>query len=200
MPDFLNPEHPIGKHGSKLPHWQQAEVMQFITFRLGDAMPQSKLRTWREERETWLKHHSKPWTHKQEAEYHRHFTDKIEHWLDQGAGSCIFQDHNHRSLLEEILMRFNGQKVKHHAWVMMPNHVHLISQPIDPIANLIKAWKGTSSRVIGMGSIWQRNYRDTLIRDSEHFANAVRYIRNNPKHLNQSKYTLWQSSRALAIS
>ena len=44
MADFLNESGEILKHGAKLPHWQQGEVMQFVTFRLGDAMPAGKLR------------------------------------------------------------------------------------------------------------------------------------------------------------
>jgi hypothetical protein len=51
--DFLNESGEILKHGSKLPHWQQGEVMQFVTFRLGDAMPASKLRQWKEELAIW---------------------------------------------------------------------------------------------------------------------------------------------------
>jgi hypothetical protein len=52
------------------------------------------------------------------------------------------------------------------------------------------------------GPIWQRNYRDTLIRDGDHFANAVRYIRKNPvkAKLPEDAFTLWQSERAAKIS
>lgn len=46
--DFLNPDERIQKHGDKLPHWQQAEVMQFVTFRLGDALPKAKVDHWKE--------------------------------------------------------------------------------------------------------------------------------------------------------
>ena len=63
----------------------------------------------------------------------------------------------------------------------------------------MQAWKGISARRIGQGSIWQRNYRDTLIRDAEHFANAVRYFRRNPAKLPAKRYTLWQSPRAASI-
>lgn len=42
--DDLNPEKFIRKHGDKLPHWQQGEAMQFVTFRLRDALPQELLR------------------------------------------------------------------------------------------------------------------------------------------------------------
>ena len=42
--DFLHPDHEIEKHGAKLPHWKQDEVMQFVTFRLGDSLPQKVIR------------------------------------------------------------------------------------------------------------------------------------------------------------
>ncbi|WP_138087597.1 hypothetical protein [Phragmitibacter flavus] len=62
MSEFLNPFDEVDRHGSQLPHWQRDGVMQFVTFRLGDAMPQEKLRVWKREREIWLGLHPKPWT------------------------------------------------------------------------------------------------------------------------------------------
>jgi hypothetical protein len=38
-----------------------------------------------------------------------------------------------------------------------------------------------------------------MIRDGDHFANAVRYIRRNPSKLRPEHFTLWQSDRALTI-
>jgi len=87
--DFLNESEEIQKHGSVLPHWQQGEVMQFVTFRLGDSMPATKIRQWKEERDAWLSHHPKPWTPEQESGYHRRFTWKLERWLDEG-GRVLF--------------------------------------------------------------------------------------------------------------
>jgi len=199
MTDFLNDADEILKHGSKLPHWQQGEVMQFVTFRLGDAMPASKLRQWKEEHAIWLSHHSKPWTPEQEKDYHKRFTWKLEGWLDEGAGSCLFRNPGHRDVMEEILMRFQEERVVHHSWVIMPNHLHLLFTPMIPIEKLIKAWKGTCAHRLEQGSIWQANYRDTLIRDSGHFSNAVRYIRRNPVKLKPGTFTLWESERARMI-
>ena len=197
MADFLNESGEIRKHGSKLPHWQQGEVMQFVTFRLGDSMPANKLRQWKEELAIWRAHFPKPWTPKQEMDYHQRFTWKLEHWLDEGSGSCLLGDSSNRKNVEDVLMHFQGERVEHHAWVIMPNHLHLIFTPLVPLEMLIKAWKGTSARRIGQGSIWQKNYRDTLIRDGGHFANAVRYIRRNPAK--QGTYTLWEGERARTV-
>lgn len=196
--EFLDPSREIQKHGDKLPHWQQGEVMQFVTFRLGDAIPREKLQLWLEQRKIWLNHHPKSWGPSIEAEYQKKFIWKLERWLDQGAGSCLFRDPAARSILEGVLMKFQSVRVEHHAWVIMPNHVHLLFTPQAPLAKLIQSWKATSARRIGKGSIWQRNYRDTLIRDVDHFANAVRYIRRNPvkAKLPEGAFTLWQSLRA----
>jgi len=84
-------------------------------------------------------------------------------------------------------------------WVIMPNHVHCLFQPLYPLKELLKTWKGVSARRIGQGSIWQRNYRDRLIRNSEHFESTVLYIRNNPKGLASDQFTLWESRRAQRV-
>jgi putative transposase len=199
--DFLNPDLPIRKHGQSLPNWQQGEVMQFVTFRLGDALPPAKVQHWKQQSRAWKNTWPPPWTKEQEEEYHRKFTAKLERWLDQGAGSCILRIERNRLLVENVLMRFQGERVHHHAWVIMPNHLHLLFKPIAPLDKLIQAWKSVSAKGMGHGSIWQPNYRDTMIRDGDHFANAVRYIRRNPikAKLGQGEFTLWESERAMAV-
>ncbi len=96
-------------------------------------------------------------------------------------------------------MHDHGTRAEHHAWVIMPNHVHLIFTAHEKLEILMKSWKGVSARKIGHGSIWQKGYRDTMIRDGGHFANAVRYIRRNPVKLRPGTFTLWQSDRASKI-
>lgn len=199
MPEFYHPERETLKHGEKLPHWQQGEVMQFVTFRLADSMPQSKLQVWKEDLAIWRAHNPEPWNEKQTQEYRSQFVWKLENWLDEGHGTCIFTDPTNRAVLEKTLLHDEGTRANHHAWVIMPNHVHLLFTPLAPLDKLMQSWKGISARRIGNGSIWQKNYRDTLIRDSQHFANAVRYIRRNPSKLHPSTFTLWQSERAKAI-
>jgi REP element-mobilizing transposase RayT len=199
MGDFLNASEKILKHGADLPHWQQGEAMQFVTFRLGDAMPGTKLRQWREEYAVWLKHHPKPFSPEEQQEYHQRFTWKLESWLDEGCGSCLLRDASARQHLQETLMIDHGSRAIHHAWVIMPNHVHLLFRPKIRLEKLMQTWKGVSARRIGRGSIWQKNYRDTMIRDAGHFANAVRYIRRNPLRLAQGTFTLWQGELAMAV-
>ncbi|MBK1826396.1 transposase [Haloferula rosea] len=196
MSEFFDPSKEVCKHGKRLPHWQQGEVMQFVTFRLGDSMPEAKLRKWSQERKVWLGHHPKPWEDATEKAYHERFTREMEDGLDAGYGSCLLRSKEYRKQLEAVLLYDEGVMVEHHAWVIMPNHVHLLFRPMAPIADLLRKWKGISARKIGQGGIWQRGYRDTLVRDGRHFMNAVRYIRRNPLKLKAGDFTLWESERA----
>ena len=195
---FLNPDAEIKKHGDALPHWQQGQAVQFVTFRLSDALPQSLMENWRAERDQWLAGHPKPWTTQIQAEYHRLFSRRIEKWLDQGMGSCLFADSDARTVLAETLMRFQGKRVTHHVWVIMPNHLHALFSPHSPPEKLIQAWKSHTARALGRGPIWQRDYHDTVIRDWDHFQNVVRYIRRNPlkAKLPERSFTLWESEVA----
>ncbi|RYD46760.1 MAG: hypothetical protein EOP85_06790 [Verrucomicrobiaceae bacterium] len=201
-PDFLHPDREIQKHGDSLPHWQQGDALQFVTFRLADSLPWSLVREWKDLRRQWTANHPKPWDELTEREYHSNFTWKIEGWLDSGMGSCLLGEKGTREPLIESIMRYQGERVIHEAWVIMPNHVHLLFKPLIPLPDLIEAWKSVSARAIGRGPIWQRNYRDTMIRDIDHFNNAVRYIRNNPvkAKLADESFTLWEGERAMRIS
>jgi REP element-mobilizing transposase RayT len=195
---FLNRDAEITKHGNALPHWQQGQAAQFLTFRLSDALPVSLVDDWRVKRDEWLAGNPKPWSAEIHAEYHRLFSRKIEKWLDQGMGSCLFADPASRTLLAETLMRFQEERVIHHAWVIMPNHLHVLFSPLEPQDKLIQAWKSHSARSLGRGPIWQRDYHDTVIRDWDHFQNVVRYIRRNPlkAKLTERSFTLWESEAA----
>lgn len=199
--DFLNRYEEIDKHGRELPHWQQGDAMQFVTFRLGDSIPKGKVDLWLAERKMFVVRQPPPWDDATAREYHERFTRKIEKWLDGCEGSCLLREAANREILSSTLMRFHGDRYEFISWVIMPNHVHALFVPKERIEKSIQAWKAYSAREIGQGSIWQRGYRDTLIRDSEHFWNAVRYIRRNPSKagLRQGEFSLWESPRAAAI-
>ncbi|HEV3331375.1 MAG TPA: transposase, partial [Bryobacteraceae bacterium] len=73
-----------------------------------------------------------------------------------------------------------------HAWVVMPNHVHLLLTPqIDPSAALRKL-KGASAReankLLGLTGqpFWQDESYDRLVRGQEEFARIESYILQNP--------------------
>jgi REP element-mobilizing transposase RayT len=64
----------------------------------------------------------------------------------------------------------------------MPNHVHLLFSTSDgrSVPKLVQGWKSVSAHRIGLGSIWQREYFDRIVRSEREFEETRRYIRDNP--------------------
>jgi putative transposase len=206
---FFNPYADIRQTENRLPHWQQAGAVYFITFRLADAIPVGLRNQWEDEREAWLKVHLEPWTKEIEAEYHQRFSGAIERWLDAAHGSCLLRGSECAQIIAETLHHFEGVRVVMISAVVMPNHVHalFVQNPEWPLEKLIRSWKGFSARQINLllarsGGFWQRDYFDRLVRDEKHFANCVRYIRRNPEkaRFTAQQCILWESEIAKAIA
>ena len=179
------------KTHNRLPHWQQEGGTYFVTFRLNDSLPSELLKEWRDERQTWLLQHPKPWSPPQEMEYHRRFSSAIDQHLDASHGSCVLRDSANADLLAQCLQYFDSDHYLLHAWVIMPNHVHILFSNAHgtDLGKTIASWKRFSANQIQKrlgttGGIWQKDYFDRMIRSKEHFRNVVRYIRNNPVKAN----------------
>jgi REP element-mobilizing transposase RayT len=205
---FFNPYAAIRQTENRLPHWQQAGAIYFVTFRLADAIPIHVLSEWRSSREAWLRVHPQPWTQSTEQEYHKHFSGAIERWLDAGHGSCLLRRSDCAAIVDNTLRHFDGQRVALISSVVMPNHVHVLfvqNQEV-PLDKLLSSWKGFSTRSINRslrrsGTLWQRDYFDRLVRDQQHLVNCVRYIRRNPEKakLSKKEYILYESELAETI-
>ena len=102
-----------------------------------------------------------------------------------GAGISLFG----------VLLFFEGQRYRLEAWVVMPNHVHVLFQPTNgwTMSKSVASWKVFTGRKISEwrmrsglvtdaqgGPVWQREYYDRFIRDENHYESVVAYIRDNP--------------------
>jgi REP element-mobilizing transposase RayT len=157
-----------------LPHFDGGEIIQFITFRLADSLPQNVLEQWEREIERDLI---------SEVEFHR----KLEKYLDNGYGNCYLKNEQISSVLIETLEKFDGEKYKLFAWVIMPNHVHLLLRPEESISlaeimHSIKSYTSHEANKIlkRKGRFWSKEYFDRFIRNQEHFVKTFDYIENNP--------------------
>jgi putative transposase len=69
-----------------------------------------------------------------------------------------------------------------HAYVVMPDHVHLLMTPtavtLERAMQLIKG--GYSHRLGSKIPVWQRGFTDHRIRDAEDFRVRLQYIHRNP--------------------
>lgn len=72
------------------------------------------------------------------------------------------------------------------AWVVMPNHVHLLILPQQPLARITHWIKGgtawESNRLLGRGGepFWQHESYDHWVRNEKEFQRIAAYIEENP--------------------
>jgi putative transposase len=72
----------------------------------------------------------------------------MERWLDAGSGECVLRDVQCRTEVAERLLFKHGIDYDRGDWVVMPNHVHVLLQPLGdkPLHETLKSIKGVSAR------------------------------------------------------
>ncbi len=159
-----------------LPHFDGGEITQTINLRLSDSLPKAILKKW--EREL---------AESPSAGVEAVLRRRIEHYLDQGYGSCCLKDDRVAAIVQESLLHFDDQRYRLWAWVLMPNHVHILMTPhrswsLSAIMKSLKSYTShEANKILGRsGQFWMEDYFDRYIRDKKHFASAIAYIENNP--------------------
>ena len=170
-----------------------------MTFRLADSVPQTLLQQWREEQQTWLKFHPKPWDWKTEHEHHRRFVEDREDWLDRGHGSCLLRDRRVIETVADALRFFDSKRYHLDAFVIMPNHIHALLQPMagHSLSKILHSWKSFSANAVNRtlnrdGELWMRESYDHVVRDWKELLSWRRYIAANPNkaRLSDAEYVL----------
>lgn len=191
----FNPVENVQRTRRALPHWFQEGRTYFVTFRLADSMPREKREQLEAQRNAWMYAQGLKsldeiefLSDEDRKEYHRIFTVKIHELLDAGYGSCTLRDPENAQVVSNALMFFDGQRCEMISFVVMPNHVHVLTCPIEPhsLSELLHSWKRFTSREIHKrtgesGTLWLDENFDHIVRTEhqlEHFRN---YIRDNPK-------------------
>ncbi|MHB0970174.1 MAG: transposase [Thermoanaerobaculia bacterium] len=189
---FFDPKKPLVIRWDDLPHWRQDGATYFVTFRLGDSLPETKLAEWRRERDLWRDQHRHP-THEEVEEFERRHRGKIERWLDQGAGCCLLAREPARSIVEEALRFFDGSKYELGEHTVAPNHVHVVARMADGIdlSEVLVSWKRHATREIRLVpalatflpddryDFWQRGAFDHIVRNMERLEKINAYIRSH---------------------
>ena len=157
-----------------LPHFEGAGALA-VTFRLSDSLPGAVL--------AQIESEVAELGTKAGQERRR----RVESWLDRGSGACWLRNPQIAKVVADALLFLDRRRYDLHAWVVMPNHVHLLFTPIAPaslaaIVHSLKSYTAKeANRLLGRtGPFWQREYFDRAIRDAEHFSDAVEYIEANP--------------------
>lgn len=171
------PDSHLGWHrGHNLPHFDAAKVYQSISYRLADSVPRSTITSFERRLDSLTS-----------GERSRRLRFLIESYADASYGECLLSDHDVARIVYDCWSEGNG--CTHHliAWVIMPNHVHLLIKQVDgfPLGKLVQRWKSGSSRLINRtlgrsGRLWMPDYWDRYVRDHEHFRRVAAYIHDNP--------------------
>ena len=129
---------------------------------------------------------------------------RLESYLDRGMGECWLRQPAIAELTEGALRFFDNKRYRLAAWVVMPNHLHVLVEIWDvPMGELIKSWKDfvckkANKLLKRQGTFWEREYLDTAIEDETHRQTAIHYIENNPTKarliLNPKQWP-WSSAR-----
>ena len=88
-------------------------------------------------------------------------------------------------LMVDILNHYDGSGYKLHAYVVMPDHLHLLITPSESVEKSVQLIKGGFSfrakrELEWQGEIWQPGFTDHRIRDEEDWSRHFEYIRKNP--------------------
>ena len=155
-----------------LPHFDAPDLIQGITFRLWDSLPADIVNILAAEAD-------------EETDAERRA--RIEGYLNAGYGACYLRNPAIAALVEQTLGHFDGERYRLIAWVVMPNHVHAITETFEghTLSQIVHSWKSftatEANAVLGRnGQFWFRDYFDRFIRDERHLANAIRYVHENP--------------------
>ena len=126
------------------------------------------------------------------------------------AGPAYFREPAVADMIVDAI-QFHGDILGHyrlHAFVVMPNHVHLLATPDVALSKLTKSLKGATAAwanaMLGLtdGPFWQEENYARLVRYEGEFAEIRSYIEENPVRAGMvrdaSEYP-WSSAAADAI-
>lgn len=117
----------------------------------------------------------------------------IYHVINRGNRrlEVFHNDEDYKRLIELLGKAKERALVKVLGYCLMPNHFHLLLQPVqgEQLGRYMQ-WLMTSyvrqyNKLYGMsGHIWQGRYKSFLIQEDEYFLNVLRYIEANPVRAN----------------
>ena len=178
------------KSGANLPHWKCRNAVYHVSFRLADSIPREIREKWNEERRL-LSNFAATGRGRlgkdEQDRLERLFSRKVEGFLDQGHGECLLENPEVADIVKNALHHFNGTRYVLHAWCIMPNHVHVITEPLAgwELSNIVHSWKSYTANIINRllgrkGQLWQHEPYDHIIRSEREYRELIEYVWNNP--------------------
>ena len=150
-----------------LPHWHPDGVPLFVTWRLFGSLPRIVLA--------------------RETGQETYFT-RYDRELDAAKLGPVWLSDDRVAQIVADALEYGQRELRLYnldAWVIMPNHVHIVILPAAPLARITKAIKGFTAKQANItlgraGPFWQYESYDSWIRDRYHLSSVVRYVELNP--------------------
>ena len=140
---------PRGWYSRYLPHRDEdISLLQAITYRLADSLPQHLLAQLKADLETLP-------PEKRESESRK----QMEQWLDAGYGKCHLRHPQAAEIVVNNWKHFDGKRYDLIAWTVMPNHVHVLVRVYEgySLGKIVQSWKSyTGKKILAL-------YRDSNI-------------------------------------
>jgi putative DNA methylase len=152
-----------------LPHWQPDRVPIFLTWRLCGTLP-----AFRVDADT--------------STAGRRFAD-VDQALGRASSGPRWLSRPEIAACVVEALRYGENILKHYelaAYVVMPNHVHVVVRPKTAIARITQSLKGftgrEANRLLGRtGSpFWQDESYDRWVRSPEEMRRVIDYVEKNP--------------------
>ncbi|HEY5909653.1 MAG TPA: transposase [Verrucomicrobiae bacterium] len=174
-----------------LPHLKREGGTYFVVFRQAGSLPKDVLIRLKQEREAILRQAmaaKRPLTWHEQQELFRWYSSRVDHYLDAGHGVCYLRDPELARIVAEAIQFFQGQRYELHAWVVMPNHAHVVVWPMPgfSLSQVLHSWKSFTSHKINerlptkIVPFWQSESYEHLIRDDDDLHRCCHYTLMNP--------------------
>jgi len=189
---------PDTRYHRNLPHIHPEGYPLFITFRLADSLPLEVLQELKKQRESalkLLKNQTSDEIYKIEK---KHF-GRYDEWLDRCvSGPRWLEDKTVADIVTEKIHSMNGKHFQLMTYCIMPNHVHLLIEPIIaddlrhrgatsqyPATDALRLLKGSTARICNLklkrsGHFWNHESYDHFVRDEQELERIIKYILYNP--------------------
>ena len=161
-------QHQHAQHARRLPHIHAIGRPVFITWRLHGSLPENR---------------RFPETISSAG---RAFLAMDRLLADAGVGPFYLRMPAIADLVVESIRHRHWTEYDLHRFVVMPNHVHILVTPIEPVCRFMHSLKRFTAREANrrLGRtgqpFWQDESYDRLIRDDLEFESVARYIERNP--------------------
>ncbi|MFZ1692622.1 MAG: transposase [Flavobacteriales bacterium] len=186
----------VGRYEGRLPHWRQPGKIYFVTWRLADSLAAAQLDEIKRARALYSNAPERKanvlMTPAEQRRHKRLFSERVQRWLDAGAGACELNDLRARSIVRDALKHFHGQRYALGSFALAGNHVHVLVIPSSgfELSSILHSWKSFTAHAINKalnrtGTLWRDEYYDHLVRDETALQAIENYIL---AHANKGAY------------